>query len=314
MTGNDRLGGEDRVPVEVGGRRFSLSNLGKVLYPETGVTKAEVIDYYRRIAPVLLPHLRDRPLTAVRFPDGVGSSGFFTKSAPSHRPDWVRTARLPSPRSTKDRDTIDYLVVDDLATLIWVANLAAIELHTPMWHISTGRPDLVVADLDPGPPATVVDCARVALELRDAVGGAAGGEADGVGGGPLCVKTSGSKGLQVYWRVTDGRTSAQSRDGMRRVAERLARAHPNLVVANMRKDLRAGKVLLDWSQNNQAKTTVTVYSLRARTTPTVSTPLTWEEVEAARTPADLTFTADDVLSRVEEHGDLFDPLLGASGS
>jgi bifunctional non-homologous end joining protein LigD len=296
--------------VEVDGRRLRLSNLDKVLYPDTGTTKAEVIDYYGRIADVLLPHLADRPLTVVRHPDGVRGQGFFTKNAPSHRPSWVTTARLPSPGSTKDRDTIDYLVAADRPTLVWLANLAALELHTPMWRISTGRPDLVVADLDPGEPADVIDCARVALLLREVLPG------------PLCVKTSGSKGLQVYGRADDVAgdapgdgppTGMQVRDRMRQVAEGLERAHPDLVVANMRKSLRAGRVLLDWSQNNPAKTTVCVYSLRAKARPTVSTPVSWAEVEAARRPEDLAFTADDVLIRVETHGDLFVPLLPASG-
>jgi bifunctional non-homologous end joining protein LigD len=297
-----------RVSVEVGGRTLSLSNLDKVLYPQTGTTKAEVVDYYRRIAPVLLPHLRDRPLTVVRFPDGVDGGGFFTKNAPAHRPDWIRTATLAVPGSTKDRDTIDYLVVSDLAALVWVANLAALELHTPMWRVGAGgaaRPDLVVADLDPGTPATVVDCARVALALREPMGALAEG--------PLCVKTSGSKGLQVYGRLAGGRTGIQARDDMRAVAQALARAHPGLVVSNMRKDLRPGKVLVDWSQNNPAKTTVSVYSLRARPTPTASTPLAWAEVEAARKPADLAFTAEQTLTRVDEHGDLFAPLAPGDG-
>ncbi|CAJ64677.1 MULTISPECIES: non-homologous end-joining DNA ligase [Frankia] len=285
-----------QTTVEVDGRQLRLSNLDKVLYPATGFTKAQVIDYYHRISEVAVPHLADRPLTVVRFPNGVAESSFFTKNAPSHRPDWTTTARLPSPGSTKDRSTIDYLVATDRATLVWLANLAALELHTPMWRISTGLPDLVVADLDPGAPATVVDCARVALLLREVLPE------------PLCVKTSGSKGLQVYGRVSDGRTAMQVRADMRAVATRLERDHPDLVVANMRKDLRGGRVLLDWSQNNPAKTTVSVYSLRGRERPTVSTPVTWAEVRGCRRPEDLVFTADEVLRRVDDHGDLFAPL------
>jgi len=288
-----------QASVEVDGRPLRLSNLDKVLYPATGFTKAEVIDYYTRISEVLIPHLEDRPLTVVRFPNGVGAGSFFTKNAPAHRPDWITTATLPSPGSTKDRSTIDYLVATGRPTMVWLANLAALELHTPMWRISTGLPDLVVADLDPGPPATAVDCARVALLLREVLPG------------PLCVKTSGSKGLQVYGRVTDGRTSMQVRADMRTVAGRLERDHPDLVVANMRKELRGGRVLLDWSQNNPAKTTVSVYSLRGRERPTVSTPVTWEEVEACRRPEDLVFTAAEVLARVADQGDLFAPLLGS---
>lgn len=275
-----------------------LSNPDKVLYPATGFTKGQVIDYYERISAVLVPHLTDRPLTVVRYPNGVTEKGFFTKNAPSHRPEWTTTARLPSPGSTKDRSTIDYLVATDRPTMVWLANLAALELHTPMWRISTGRPDLVVADLDPGPGTSVVDCARVALLLREILPG------------PLGVKTSGSKGLQIYGRVTDGRTSMQVRADMRTIAGRLAADHPQLVVANMRKDLRGGRVLLDWSQNNPAKTTVSVYSLRARERPTVSTPVTWAEVENCRRPQDLDFSAGDVLRRVDELGDLFAPLLG----
>ncbi|MBL7500827.1 non-homologous end-joining DNA ligase [Frankia sp. CNm7] len=283
--------------VEVDGRQLKLSNLDKVLYP-AGTTKAEVIDYYARIADVLLPHLTDRPLTVVRFPEGVGADGFFSKNAPAHRPAWVTTQTLPSPGSTKNRRTIDYLVAEERPTLVWLANLAALEMHTPMWRISTRKPDLLVADLDPGPGTNVLDCARVALLLREVLPE------------PLCVKTSGSKGLQVYGRVDDGRDSMRVRDDMRTVAERLARDHPDLVVSNMRKDLRHGRVLLDWSQNNPAKTTVSVYSLRARASPTVSTPVSWDEVAAARDPRDLAFTATQVLDRVARHGDLFAPLLG----
>jgi bifunctional non-homologous end joining protein LigD len=284
----------------VDGRRLKVSNLDKVLYPATGTTKAEVIHYYTEIAPVLLPHLNDRPLTVVRFPEGVDADGFFSKNAPKSRPDWVRTANLPSPGSTKNRSTIDYLVAEERPTLVWLANLAAIEMHTPMWRVSTGLPDLLVADLDPGPGTTVLDCARVALLLREVLPE------------PLCVKTSGSKGLQVYGRVDDGRDSMTVREEMHVIADRLARDHPDLVVSNMRKDLRSGRVLLDWSQNNPAKTTVCVYSLRARAAPTVSTPVTWDEVAAAGKPADLVFTAAQALDRVAAHGDLFAPLLGAA--
>jgi bifunctional non-homologous end joining protein LigD len=292
------MGEGETTSVDVDGRRLRLSNLDKVLYPATGTTKAEVIQYYRRIAEVLVPHLDDRPLTVVRFPNGVEADGFFTKNAPSHRPDWVTTATLPSPGSTKDRRTIDYLVAREPATLVWLANLAALEMHTPMWRISTGQPDLVVADLDPGPGTTVLDCARVALLLRELLPE------------PLCVKTSGSKGLQVYGRVTDGRDGMRVRDDMREIARRLERDHPDLVVSNMRKNLRDGRVLLDWSQNNPAKTTVSVYSLRARAAPTVSTPVTWDELVAAGAVSDLVFTTEQVLDRVDRHGDLFAPLLG----
>jgi bifunctional non-homologous end joining protein LigD len=290
--------------VEVDGRRVALSNLDKVLYPETGFTKGEVIDYYVRIAPALLPHLADRPVSFKRFPDGVDGQGFFAKNAPRGTPEWVRTVRLPAPGSTKDRETVDYVVIDDLPTLVWAANLAAIELHVPQWTVGprggVRDPNLLVLDLDPGSPATIVECSRVALMLRDLLA------ADGLAAYP---KTSGSKGLQVYAPVvptSDERTSGYAHE----LARRLEREHPDLVLSRMAKNLRDGKVFVDWSQNNAAKTTVAPYSLRARSEPRVSTPLTWDEVERCRNPADLRFRAPEVLERVEEHGDLFEPLLG----
>jgi bifunctional non-homologous end joining protein LigD len=286
-----------KVPVDIEGRRLTLSNLQKVLYPQTGFAKGQVLDYYTRIAPVLLPHLRDRPLTRKRYPDGVEGGSFFEKNAPSHRPDWVRTATLASPGSTRNRETIDYVVCDDLPTLVWLANLAALELHTPMWRVSTRLPDMIVVDLDPGPPATIVECCRVACLVRDATGL------------DWYPKTSGSKGMQLYTAVRDGRTSEETSGEMKALAERLEKEEPDLVVSRMTKAIRPGKVLLDWSQNNGAKTTVSVYSLRARPEHTVSTPVTWDEVEACRKPEDLVFHTDDVLARVEEHGDLFAPLL-----
>jgi bifunctional non-homologous end joining protein LigD len=209
----------------------------------------------------------------------------------------VRTATVASPGSTRNRETIDYVVADELATLIWVANLASLELHTPMWRVSTGRPDLMVVDLDPGPPATIVECCRVACHVRDATGL------------DWYAKTSGSKGLQLYTAVRDERTSEQTSAEMKALAERLEREQPELVVSRMTKAIRPGKVLLDWSQNSSAKTTVSVYSLRARPEHTVSTPVTWDEVAGCRAPEDLVFRTDDVLARVEEYGDLFAPLL-----
>jgi bifunctional non-homologous end joining protein LigD len=290
--------------VEVDGRRLVLSNLDKVLYPETGFTKGEVIDYCARVADVLLPHLRDRPISFKRYPDGVDGEGFFAKNAPRGTPDWVRTVRLPVPGSTKNRETIDYVVIDDLPTLIWAANLAALELHVPQWTVgprgAVRDANLLVLDLDPGAPATVVECARVAVMLREELA------ADGLSAYP---KTSGSKGMQVYAPVvpvSSDRTSAYAHD----LAKRLEAAHPDLVVSRMAKELRPGKVLVDWSQNNAAKTTVAPYSLRARPMPWVSTPLTWDEVEACRAPTDLQFQAEDVLARVDEHGDLAAALLG----
>ena len=284
-----------KVPVEVEGRQLVLSNLDKVLYPETGFTKGQVLDYYSRIAPLLLPHLADRPLTLKRYPDGVQGHSFYEKNAPSYRPEWLRVERLASPGSTKQRETIDYAVLDDLASLVWVVNLACLELHVPQWRVGADGPDLLVVDLDPGPPATVVECCEVALRVREHLA-------------PLEVhaKTSGSKGMQLAVRAPDADTSSYAKA----MAQDLERAHPDLVVSRMTKSLRPGKVLVDWSQNSPAKTTVAVYSLRARDRPTGSTPVTWDEVEACREPEDLVFTTDDVLERVAAHGDLWAPLLG----
>jgi bifunctional non-homologous end joining protein LigD len=289
-----------KVPVEVEGRKLALSNLDKVLYPAAGFTKAQVIDYYQRIAPVLLPHIAGRPVTIKRYPDGVDGKFFFQKNAPAH-PDWVPTATLASPGSTKSRDTIDYVLGGDLPTLIWAANLAALELHTPMWRYPhAGEPDLLVFDLDPGPPATVVECCAVALLLRPLLAGR---------GLEPVAKTSGGKGLQIYAAVS-GMTSEQTSDLAKDLAEQLEEDEPDLVVSRMTKALRPRKVLIDWSQNNAAKTTVAPYSLRAREQPTVSTPVGWDEVEACTQARDLVFTADDVLTRVDADGDLFAATLG----
>jgi bifunctional non-homologous end joining protein LigD len=294
----------EQVTVDVAGRRLRLSNLDKVLYPEAGVTKGEVIDYYTRIAPVLLPHLAGRPLTVKRYPNGIDASFFFEKNAPRGTPDWVRTEELPAPGSTMNRDTISYVVVEDLPTVVWLANLAALELHTPQWRVGprggAHGADQLVLDLDPGPPASIVECCRVALLLRDLL------SADGL---PAFGKTSGNKGLQLYAPVAE--TSARhTSDYARRLAQRLEEQHGELVVSRMTKSLRPGKVLVDWSQNNAAKTTVSVYSLRARPRATVSAPVTWDEVErTADGGQPLGFTYREVLDRVEESGDLFAPLL-----
>ncbi|HCU96020.1 MAG TPA: ATP-dependent DNA ligase [Actinobacteria bacterium] len=287
------------MPVEVDGRKLILTNLGKVLYPETGFTKAHVIDYYRRIAPVLLPHLAGRPLTLKRYPDGVEGEYFFAKHAPAHRPAWVPTARVPSPGSRSRGETVLYLVASDLPTLIWTANLAGLELHTPMWRLPhIGEPDLLVFDLDPGPPATIVECCAVAQLLRPLLAER---------GLTALAKTSGGKGLQLVAALS-GLTSEQATDLALGMAERLEHEHPAMIVSRMTKRLRPGKVLIDWSQNNAAKTTVAPYSLRAMARPTVSTPVTWDEVGGCSRPEDLVFTSDDVLERVAGHGDLLASL------
>jgi bifunctional non-homologous end joining protein LigD len=292
-----------KVNVEVDGRTLTLTNLDKVLYPDVGFTKGEVIDYYARIAPVMLPHLADRAATFKRYPNGVEGKFFFEKNLPSHAPEWVRSVRLPTPGSTKSRETIDYPVIRDLPTLVWAANLAALELHIPMWRVGPrGKvhdPDLLVFDLDPGPPATIVECCEVAQLLRERLA------ADGLSAYP---KTSGSKGMQLYVPVR--KASWQDTHGYaKQLAQRLAADRADLVVWEMKKVLRDGKVLIDWSQNNAAKTTVAVYSLRARPQPTAATPITWDEVAACTSPADLVFTAMQTLKRVDEQGDLFADLL-----
>ena len=293
------------------GRSLTLTNLAKVLYPADGFTKAEVLDYYQRISPVLLPHIADRPMTLRRYPHGVGDLSFFAKHAPARHPDWLRTEEVVS-HSSRAREPgapVRYLVIDDLPALIWAVNLAALELHVPMWRFrriggrAAGRcetaPDLLVFDLDPGAPATIVECCRVAEALRPVL------EAEGLR--PL-PKTSGGKGLQLYAPLR-GRTAEQASELALAFAQRLERELPRLVVSRMTKSARTGKVLIDWSQNNGSKTTIAPYSLRARDLPTVSTPVTWDEVAACREVADLTFTAPDVLARVEAHGDLFAPLV-----
>jgi bifunctional non-homologous end joining protein LigD len=301
----------DKIAVQVEGRPLTLTNLAKVLYPEDGFTKAEVLDYYQRAAAVLLPHIAGRPMTLKRYPEGVDGESFFQKHAPAHRPDWVRTEGVES-RSSRARDqgtTVTHLVLDDLPALIWAANLASLELHVPMWRFPTRhngkadnhepRPDLLVFDLDPGPPASVVECCRVAEGLRPIL--------ESAGLRPL-AKTSGGKGLQLYAPIT-GLSVEQASDQALSFAQRMEQELPKLVVSRMTRTLRTGKVLIDWSQNNGSKTTIAPYSLRARSHPTVSTPVTWDEVTACRTPADLFFTAPDTLRRIEEQGDLFAPLL-----
>jgi bifunctional non-homologous end joining protein LigD len=290
-----------RLEVDIDGHRLSLSNLDKVFYPETGFTKGQVIDYYTRVAPVLLGHLRGRPLTLKRYPDGVTRPYFYEKQSPRHRPDWVKVAPVWSRHNSR---TIEYTLADDLPTLVWLANLADLELHTSLaLAVDVTAPTIVAFDLDPGPPATIVECAEVALRLREAF------EHLGLEAFP---KTSGSKGMQVYVPLNTPTSYDQTKPFAHGIAQVLERRHPELVVSDMKKTLRQGKVLVDWSQNDEHKTTVNVYSLRARERPTVSTPLRWEEVEGvleSRDPDTLAFTSDAVLARVAEHGDLFSPVI-----
>ena len=285
-----------RLEVSIEDRRLSLSNLDKLLYPQSGFTKGHVIDYYTRIAPALLPHLRDRPLTLKRYPNGVEGGHFYEKQCPSHRPDWVRS----EPVELRSK-TIQFCICDDLATLVWLANLADLELHPSLSKVpEVERPTLMAFDLDPGPGTGLAECCEVALLLRDAL------SALGLESFP---KTSGSKGVQLY--VPLNVDDVDYDHGTKRLSNALARhlesQHPKLIVSSQRKELRRNKVLIDWSQNDEHKTTVGVYSLRARERPTVSTPLMWDEVEAGD-PDALVFETDDVLARVEEHGDLFAPV------
>jgi len=289
--------------VRIEGRELEVSNLDKVLFPEVGFTKAQVIDYYVRIAPVLLPHVAHRPATFTRWPDGVDGQAFFEKNNARHSPPWVRTVTVPSPGSTKGRETLDMVLLAAVPDLVWSANRAALEVHVPQWQVDGAGtpqlPDLLVLDLDPGPGTGVVECARLAHRLRERLAD------DGLD--PV-VKTSGSKGLQVYAPISCADADHPSRYA-KALARQLSAETPEHVVWRMEKALRPGKVLLDWSQNNTAKTTVAPYSLRARPHATVSTPLRWVEVDALAgggDPAAVRFGTGDVLARVAEHGDLFD--------
>jgi bifunctional non-homologous end joining protein LigD len=286
------------VEVEVEGRRLKLSNLDKVFYPVVGFTKGEVIDYYRRIAPALLPHLRDRPLTLKRYPDGVEGQFFYEKQCPSHRPDWIQTVTV------QNRREIQYCLANDLSTLIWLANLADLELHTSLSRSKDiQRPTMMVFDLDPGEPAAILECAQVGLALRDLFRNL---------GLDCYPKTSGSKGLQVYVPINTPVTYDDTKPFAHAIAMLLEKQLPDLVVSSMKKSIRGGKVLVDWSQNDDHKTTICVYSLRARERPTVSTPVRWEEVEEAfeaKDSARLVFEAETVLERAEADGDVFAPVL-----
>ena len=287
--------------VEVGGEKLSLTNLDKVLYSATGFTKGQVIDYYVRIAPALLPHLAGRPLTMKRYPGGVDQEYFYEKNAPKHRPDWVKTAPIWSEGNNRN---VNYILVNELPTLVWIANLASIELH-PSLSLAKDIdcPTMIVFDLDPGPPADIVQCAQVAFWLKEIF--------DHFGLQSF-AKTSGSKGLQIYVPLNTPTSYDETKPFAHALARLLENEHRDLVVSDMKKALRVNKVLVDWSQNDEHKTTVGVYSLRARERPTVSTPVTWEEVERTlkkKDPKLLVFEAAQVLERVEKMSDLFAPLL-----
>ena len=292
---------ESAVEVRVADRTLRLTNLEKVYWPEAGFTKGQMIDYYTRISPALVAHLRDRPLTLKRYPEGVGGEMFYEKNCPRHRPDWMETAKVWS--GGNDR-YMYYCVVQDVASLVWVAQLGTIELHTSLSlrnHID--RPGALVFDLDPGPPATIVECCEVAFWLREWF------EQNGM---HAFCKTSGSKGLQMYVPLNTAVDYAQTKTISRGLAQKLEHEHPKRVVSTQRKTLREGKVLIDWSQNDENKTTVSVYSVRARARPTVSTPVTWDEVQSCMDTADpsnLVFDSAAVLERFEEHGDIFEPVL-----
>jgi bifunctional non-homologous end joining protein LigD len=280
--------------VDVDGRRLRLSNLDKVLYPVPGFTKGQVIDYYTHVAPALLPHLRGRALTLKRYPNGVGGKHFYEKQKPSHAPAWVQSKTI----ETGDRD-IDFVLCGDLPTLVWLANLADIEMHPSLALArDPARPTVLAFDLDPGEPAGLTECREVALLLRDAFAGL----------GLDCVaKTSGSKGMQVYVPLNTPVSYDDTKPFAQALAQLMERHHPKLIVSSMKKSLRGGKVLIDWSQNSFHKTTVAAYSLRARERPTVSTPVSWEEI--ADDSLDLVFETGDVLDRIDRHGDLFAPVL-----
>ncbi len=287
--------------VEIEGRELKLTNLDKVLYPGVGFTKGQLIDYYARIAPYLLPHLRDRPLTMKRYPEGVGGFFFYEKNCPKHRPEWVQTAKIWSGGNNR---WMYYCMVQDLATLVWAANLADIELHT---SLSLGKkieqPTMLVFDLDPGPPANIVQCCQVGLWVRD-IFATLGMES--------FPKTSGSKGLQIYVPLNTAVTYDDTKPFAHELARALERAYPDQIVSDMKKTLRVGKVFVDWSQNDQYKTTVCAYSLRAKDRPTVSMPVTWDEVERCRKKEDaalLVFEAQQAIERAGQKGDLFEPVL-----
>jgi bifunctional non-homologous end joining protein LigD len=287
--------------VEIGGRQLKLTNLDKVLYPATGFTKGQVIDYYARIAPVLVPHLSGKPLTLKRYPNGVNEPPFFEKNATKHRPEWVKTAPIWSEGNQRD---VNYILANDLATLVWVANLAAIELHPSLALAADIEcPRSMVFDLDPGPPANIVQCCQVAVWLHAIF------DHFKLQSFP---KTSGSKGMQIYVPLNTKTSYDETKPFANALARLLENEHRDLVVSEMKKAVRTNKIFVDWSQNDEHKTTVSIYSLRAREHPTVSTPITWEEVERTLRKKDaslLVFESQQTLERVAKMGDLFAPLL-----
>jgi len=290
----------EKAQLVVEGKKLSVSNLHKVLYPKVGFTKGHVIDYYIRVASALLPHLKDRPLTMKRYPDGVGGEFFYEKNCPSHRPKWVQTAKVWSEGNQR---IMNYCLCNDLPTLVWAANLADLELHTSLSRKNNiERPTTMVFDLDPGAPADIVQCCQVGLWLRDLLGKMKL---------QSFAKTSGSKGLQVYVPLNTAVTYEDTKNLSRALAQHLEHEHADQVTSNMSKAVRKGKVFVDWSQNDEHKTTVCVYSLRAKEEPTVSTPVTWNEVESClkkEKPDLLKFRSDQVLARVEKLSDLFQPV------
>jgi len=295
---------KEEIRVEVDGRTLKISNLAKVLYPRTGTTKGEVLNYYAQVSPSLLPHLKDRCVTRIRWPHGVSDGSFFEKNIPGGTPSWVRTAKVPTTgsRAQSSADTLVFPIVDDLATLTWLANLAALELHVHQWTVGrNGQPrnaDRLVIDLDPGEPAGLHECCQVALMVRDKL------TERGLGAKPV---TSGSKGLHLYADLPKRLPSDESSALAKEVAEELQGEHPKLVTATMTKARRSGKVFLDWSQNAGSKTTISPYSLRGRERPTVATPVSWAEVEAGADDPDGLgqFRFEEVLERVADLGDLF---------
>ncbi|MGH3365464.1 MAG: non-homologous end-joining DNA ligase [Nocardioidaceae bacterium] len=297
---------EEQVTVEVDGRRLKLSNLDKVLYPATGTTKGEVLHYYAQVSPVLLPHLADRAVTRIRWPNGTGEQSFFEKNLPSGAPDWLRYVTLSSTGSRGGGDSIDYPVIEDLAGLTYLANLASLELHVHQWRLGRNNqpknPDRLVIDLDPGAPAGLHECAQVALLVRDRLA-----ELDL----PTAPVTSGSKGLHLYAALPGRLNADEVRDLAKKVAQELTRSHPDLVLWQMTKAMRGGKVFLDWSQNTRTKTTISPYSLRGTEAPYAAAPRTWEEIEkgAAEGATLEQLQMDEVLVRVEELGDIFGELL-----